>query len=52
MRALSAAGAPALVWVRIGNATRNVLVERLSAVWPAIVAALERGETVIQVPDR
>jgi predicted nuclease of predicted toxin-antitoxin system len=48
IRALEAVGTP-VVWVRIGNTTRRALLERFSVAWPAIVAALERGETVIEV---
>jgi hypothetical protein len=39
------------VWVRIGNATRRVLVARFAAVFPRVLAALERGETIVQIPD-
>jgi len=50
MRALRSRG-PAVVWVRVGNATRRVLINRFGAVFPALLAALERGETIIQIPD-
>ena len=48
MRALHTTGPP-LVWLRVGNTTRDALLERIAAVWPDIVAALERGDTVIEV---
>jgi predicted nuclease of predicted toxin-antitoxin system len=48
MRALNPDG-PAIVWVRIGNATNQQLVERFRIVWPNLVAALERGESVIEI---
>ena len=51
MRALSAEPAPAVIWVRIGNATKRVSIERFSAALPALVEALERGETVVQMSD-
>ena len=51
LRALGAANAPAVVWVRIGNSTKRVLLERFSTALPAIVDALERGETIVQLSD-
>jgi len=50
MRALSAAG-PAMIWVRVGNTTNRALIGRLSAVFPSVLAALERGETIVQIGD-
>ena len=50
MRALNPKG-PAIVWVRLGNTTRKELLARFSTVLAAIVAALQRGETVIEVSD-
>jgi predicted nuclease of predicted toxin-antitoxin system len=50
MRALRSDGPPVL-WVRIGNATRRVLIVRFAAAFPRALAALERGETIVQVPD-
>ena len=40
---------PAVVWVRIGNTRRAELLRRIEATFPAIVAALERGETVVEL---
>lgn len=40
---------PAIVWIRIGNAVRNVLLRRLPMLWPAVIAAIERGEKIIEV---
>jgi predicted nuclease of predicted toxin-antitoxin system len=48
MRALSVHG-PSIIWVRLGNTTRRALLSRFSAVFPDIVAALQRGETVIEI---
>jgi predicted nuclease of predicted toxin-antitoxin system len=48
MRALNSTG-PAIVWVRLGNTTRTELVRHFSAVLPAIIAGLQKGETVIEV---
>ena len=40
---------PAVVWLRFGNTHRVVLLAHVEAELPAIVAALERGETLIEV---
>ena len=48
MRSLREQG-PAVIWIRIGNTTTPTLLETFSAAWPAIAAALERGESVIEV---
>jgi predicted nuclease of predicted toxin-antitoxin system len=48
LSALDRAG-PVVVWVRIGNAVRSVLLDRLPALWPDVVKAIERGEKVIEV---
>ena len=43
------AGGPAIVWLRLGNTRRAALLTRIESEWPAIIAALERGETLIEV---
>jgi predicted nuclease of predicted toxin-antitoxin system len=40
---------PAVVWLRLGNSRRAALLARVEAELPAIVVALERGETLIEV---
>ncbi len=40
---------PAVVWIRIGNAIRSVLLGRLPEIWPGVTSAIERGEKVIEV---
>ena len=40
---------PAIVWLRLGNSRRGVLLARVESEFPAIVLALERGETLIEV---
>lgn len=40
---------PAVIWVRIGNASTAVLLRRLPAVMPEIVASIERGEKIVEV---
>jgi predicted nuclease of predicted toxin-antitoxin system len=47
-RAFESAG-PTIIWIRIGNTTKRELLTRVARAWPAIFAALERGETVIEV---
>jgi predicted nuclease of predicted toxin-antitoxin system len=43
------ADGPAIVWLRLGNTRRAALLARVEAELPAIIAALERGETLIEV---
>jgi predicted nuclease of predicted toxin-antitoxin system len=52
MRALSRDNGPAIVWVRVGNTTTRALVAVFDSVLPGLIAAIERGETVIQIPER
>ena len=42
-------GGPAVIWVRIGNTRRAELLRRFVLEFPAIVAALERGETLVEL---
>ena len=49
MRALTREAAPPVIWVRIGNVSRRVIIERFLALLPSIIAALERGETIIEI---
>jgi predicted nuclease of predicted toxin-antitoxin system len=51
MRALNNSG-PAVVWVRLGNTTRRALLGRFAEVFPRILAALERGDTILEISDR
>jgi len=48
LRALRYEGPP-IVWVRIGNTTREHLIAAISSALPDIVAALERGEAVVEI---
>ena len=48
LQALDRAGPP-VVWVRIGNAVRNVLPQRLPDLWPQVVSAIERGEKIVEI---
>ena len=40
---------PAVVWVRIGNTRKVELLRLFELHFPAIVSALERGETIIEI---
>jgi predicted nuclease of predicted toxin-antitoxin system len=42
-------GGPAVVWIRIGNTRRAELLRRIETEWTAIVDALERGETLVEI---
>jgi predicted nuclease of predicted toxin-antitoxin system len=51
MRALSQRGGPPIVWVRVGNTTTRSLIAKFDSVFATVIEAVERGETVVQVPD-
>jgi hypothetical protein len=38
-----------VVWIRVGNTRRAELLRRMSADFDAIVTALARGETLIEI---
>jgi predicted nuclease of predicted toxin-antitoxin system len=40
---------PPVVWVRVGNTRRTELLRRMETEFGAIVAAVERGETMIEI---
>jgi predicted nuclease of predicted toxin-antitoxin system len=42
-------GGPAVVWLRLGNTRRAALLDRVETDLAAIVAALERGETLVEI---
>ena len=48
MRALNSVG-PVVVWVRTGNATTHALISRISVTCSAVIAALNRGETIVEI---
>jgi predicted nuclease of predicted toxin-antitoxin system len=48
LQALDRTGPP-VVWIRIGNAVRRVLLERLPKLWPAVVSAIDRGEKIVEL---
>ena len=49
MRFARTANAPAIIWLRKGNATNRALIEWLTPRWPEIIALLESGERLIEV---
>lgn len=48
LQALDRAGPP-IVWIRIGNAARDMLLRRLPDLWPELVAAIARGDKIVEV---
>ena len=42
-------GGPAVVWLRVGNTRRSALLDRMDDELGAIVSALQRGETLVEV---
>jgi predicted nuclease of predicted toxin-antitoxin system len=44
-----AEGPPTVVWVRFGNTRRRGLLARMNMALPDIVAAIERGDTLIEI---
>ena len=49
-RALAPDG-PQVVWLRIGNTRREPLLRWFASVFPQVLAALERGEPLVEVPS-
>lgn len=50
LKALYPAG-PSIVWIRYGNTRRQALIERVSNAMPGVIAALDRGEAIIELID-
>jgi predicted nuclease of predicted toxin-antitoxin system len=50
-RAANNAG-PAILWVRMGNTDNHTLIAQILRALPAIISAVERGETVIEFIGR
>ena len=48
-RRMSAADGPQVVWIRMPNTRRRDLLAWFAAVLPQVLAALERGETLVEV---
>jgi len=46
---MHATSGPTVVWLRLGNATNEILTDILMSVLAEILAALEAGETIVEV---
>lgn len=44
-----AAGGPAIVWLRVGNTRRHELLRWFATIFPRALAALERGDTLVEI---
>ena len=51
LRAASSAG-PTVLWIRVGNLDNTTLIAQILRSLPAIIDAVERGETVIEFVGR
>jgi predicted nuclease of predicted toxin-antitoxin system len=51
LRAASTDG-PVILWIRVGNTDNRTLIAQVFRALPAIIAAVERGETVIEFVGR
>lgn len=40
---------PQVIWIRTGNTRRNALIEWFSQLFPSILAAIQRGERLIEI---
>ncbi len=49
LRRVTAQDGPAIVWVRTGNTTRRALLAWFAPLWPAVLDALERGESLVEI---
>jgi predicted nuclease of predicted toxin-antitoxin system len=49
VRTVTSPAGPAIVWIRIGNATNRALLDQLESLWPEVEEALQRGERLIEV---
>jgi hypothetical protein len=38
-----------LVWVRLGNCRKSILLREFERRWPHIIASLEAGERVVEI---
>lgn len=43
---------PQILWLRVGNCRNPALFAALASAWPDIIAALERGERVVELRGR
>jgi len=40
---------PPVVWIRFGNTRKAELLRRVAGMWPRVVEALSRGESLIEL---
>lgn len=52
LRRAARSDGPAILWVRVGNASNRKLIELALRALPAIIDAIERGEAVIEFVGR
>ena len=43
------ANGPAVIWLRLGNATNARLLNWLAPLWPSVEAAISAGNTIVEV---
>lgn len=48
-RAMRNADGPQVVWIRTGNTRRTALMQWFAELLPSVIAALDRGERVIEI---
>lgn len=44
-----ASSGPTVIWLRIGNTSRRSLLSVFASLFPEILAALQRGDTIIEI---
>lgn len=50
--AVTRSTAPQVLWLRMGNSTKRVLLAWLDRAWPSITDALRAGESVVEIALR
>ncbi len=48
-RALNSRAAPQIVWLRIGNSTKRLLIAWFAPMWPDVLRELSAGHRIIEV---
>jgi len=49
LRGMRNADGPQVVWIRTGNTRRTALMQWFAELLPSVIAALDRGERVIEI---
>jgi len=49
LRGMRSADGPQVVWIRTGNTRRTALMQWFAELLPSVLAALDRGERVIEI---